>query len=663
MEEIRSIELILDRTARRVRLVRGWNGFWRGLYWGACIWIATLVVMKLHPMGELLFRWSFLLLGSVPLVLSLKGVIKPVSPDQVAQFIDSQCNTHEKINAAVEALRRPELRSPTVEWTGEWNDLLCAEARNALTTVKIESILPYDFPRSFNKVVIIGVIGILLQWIPSYRTETQKLAALQRASIQESGRHLVEFAKRQLQTTTTQLSSTRATLEEIQKLGEQLEKGRNSREESLRELSAFSERIKRELQDLEQGKSNSGKESTPSISKPKNSLGTVQGKQSSLTALNSKTDISGAQLENLQERLDRLMDQTKVLGELTGTQAEQTRRELSQGFQKLGAQMESKSELARELEDAEKALSESNLQELAQSLEKVAQELQNLKNRELSSKQLQSAIVSIGKTLAEQLQRQQLQLAVTTIRRFADQLTRSELKLEYGVSISKELSDALQPAAPYGHLAKLFSDSIAALGNRELKSASDTLKNAAEFLESLLDPIEDGQTLLASLQALREAQQGIGNSSLWSQALNSAANPENSQEKRKGSGGPGVGSGVGTWADESQSQAKVEMSGVPTDNSGVERPGQEARGVTDRDVTRSSELIPTQVKGTINPGASATSISIKGLGVRGRSAVHFSEAIPSAQSEAQSALSQSQVPRAYRAAVRDYFNDLKEDTQ
>jgi hypothetical protein len=41
--------------------------------------------------------------------------------------------------------------------------------------------------------------------------------------------------------------------------------------------------------------------------------------------------------------------------------------------------------------------------------------------------------------------------------------------------------------------------------------------------------------------------------------------------------------------------------------------------------------------------------------------VQYQEAVTSAQTEAQSALSQDQVPRAYRGAVRDYFDDLKEE--
>ena len=53
------------------------------------------------------------------------------------------------------------------------------------------------------------------------------------------------------------------------------------------------------------------------------------------------------------------------------------------------------------------------------------------------------------------------------------------------------------------------------------------------------------------------------------------------------------------------------------------------------------------------------SITLKGVSVKGTSNVKFEEAVTSAQQDAQSALSQDQVPRAYQNAVRDYFDDLK----
>ncbi len=53
-------------------------------------------------------------------------------------------------------------------------------------------------------------------------------------------------------------------------------------------------------------------------------------------------------------------------------------------------------------------------------------------------------------------------------------------------------------------------------------------------------------------------------------------------------------------------------------------------------------------------------LTLKGVSIKGQSKVQYQEAVTTAQSEAQSALSQDQVPRAYRGAVRDYFDDLKE---
>jgi len=119
------------------------------------------------------------------------------------------------------------------------------------------------------------------------------------------------------------------------------------------------------------------------------------------------------------------------------------------------------------------------------------------------------------------------------------------------------------------------------------------------------------------------------------------------------------GAGVGTWADEtgwtyfSDHQEAV-------DNSGITRPDMEGKGLTDRGEGEHNEhLMPTKVRGQISPGGSMPSITLKGVSIPGQSSVQFEEAAKAAQSEAQSALNQDQVPRAYRGAVRDYFDDLK----
>jgi hypothetical protein len=52
------------------------------------------------------------------------------------------------------------------------------------------------------------------------------------------------------------------------------------------------------------------------------------------------------------------------------------------------------------------------------------------------------------------------------------------------------------------------------------------------------------------------------------------------------------------------------------------------------------------------------SITLKGVSIKGQSSVATQEAVTAAQTDATSALNADQVPRAYRHAVRDYFDDL-----
>ena len=118
------------------------------------------------------------------------------------------------------------------------------------------------------------------------------------------------------------------------------------------------------------------------------------------------------------------------------------------------------------------------------------------------------------------------------------------------------------------------------------------------------------------------------------------------------------GAWVGTWGDDT-----AEWDGVSTagwDNSGVQRPDMEGKGQTDRGEGELNDALkPTKVKGQFTPGGPVPSITLKGVSIKGQSKVDYEEAAAAAQSDAQSALSQEKVPRAYQGAVKDYFDDLK----
>ncbi|MBI1839730.1 MAG: hypothetical protein HYR88_02620 [Verrucomicrobia bacterium] len=65
------------------------------------------------------------------------------------------------------------------------------------------------------------------------------------------------------------------------------------------------------------------------------------------------------------------------------------------------------------------------------------------------------------------------------------------------------------------------------------------------------------------------------------------------------------------------------------------------------------------MKGKMSPGGSMPSITLKGVHIKGQSAVRFTEAAATAQAEAQKALNQDKVPRAYQDSVKTYFDDFK----
>ena len=84
------------------------------------------------------------------------------------------------------------------------------------------------------------------------------------------------------------------------------------------------------------------------------------------------------------------------------------------------------------------------------------------------------------------------------------------------------------------------------------------------------------------------------------------------------------------------------------------------RGLSEREQRDIADALkPTKVKGQFTPGGQMPSITLKGVSIKGTSTVQYEEAAATAQSDAQSALSQEKVPRAYQGAVKDYFDDLK----
>ena len=169
----------------------------------------------------------------------------------------------------------------------------------------------------------------------------------------------------------------------------------------------------------------------------------------------------------------------------------------------------------------------------------------------------------------------------------------------------------------------------------------------------------------AMIDALARADAAIRSGKMWSECqggkCGSCQGQGCGQCKGRGwkQGGGNNPSGVGTWADEYGWTYFNENQGNPVDNSGIQRPDMDPRALADRPTDLNPNLMPDKVKGQMSPGGSMPSITLKGVSIKGTSKVKFEEAATAAQEEAQSALNQDKVPRAYQNAVRDYFDDLK----
>ena len=157
----------------------------------------------------------------------------------------------------------------------------------------------------------------------------------------------------------------------------------------------------------------------------------------------------------------------------------------------------------------------------------------------------------------------------------------------------------------------------------------------------------DAKALDGSLAALKKAETCLG------QCRGNRASASN-----KLKAGTGRNGGVGGWTPD-DSTLYPEMS-ASWDNTGIVRADTDPRGLTERGLPQLADnLNPTKIKGVLVPGGPMPSITLKGVSIKGQSTVELKEAAAAAQSDAQSALNQDQVPRAYQGAVNSYFDDIK----
>jgi hypothetical protein len=258
----------------------------------------------------------------------------------------------------------------------------------------------------------------------------------------------------------------------------------------------------------------------------------------------------------------------------------------------------------------------------------------------------------LGKDLAEQLQNGQVEAAQSTLRKMSENLQSAKLTPEQMKKLLEEVQKAQKPGQEYGKAGDLLKQAAKQMSEGQKAEAGQSLQEAAKELDKMMAEMGDAQSVLQSLEALQQAQMAIGNGQAW------ANTPRPGRGKNGGKDGEqSQGGGFGTWHDEDswmypEFKDKWE--------NGADNRGEMDGRSTKKDGSLPDNLVATKVKGQMTPGGPMPSITMKGVSIKGQSKVDYKEMVGAAQSEAQGAISQDQVPRAYKGAVKDYFNDLKE---
>ena len=677
MSALNTIESALQRAAQRRRLDRALRGAWKGLLIASIVWLVALIVYKVAPVPfSALVMSGAVGLGCVFLGAVIGGWRKP-TPSETARWVDVKQNLKERLSTALEVAQAP--------GDGEWKTLLVSDASQHAQGLDPKRLLPLHLPKVSRWALIILLVAAGLGFVPEYRSKQYVQKQADVANIKETGKQLAELTKRSMETRPPALEPTQKALEKVEELGQQLQKVSLTKADALKDIANVREKVAQEAKELQRDPA--FKQLERAANEPSNKSGAQNpdALQKQIDALqkslgnNSANDP--AKMEKFQQDLAQAQQLAANLPDKDSPEGKAAREKLSQMLSNLAQQMKDAGLPMDSLEDALKALREGNIDQFVKNMEVAGEDLQKLSEmaKQLQSLQQQQAAEKMGKDLAEQLKYAQTDAAQKTLQKMSEQLKSGQISREQLDKILDEVSKALNPASEYGKVAEHLKNAVKQMQQCQNPGASDSQKqlskagaaqslaDAAKELEKLAQQMADAQQLAKMMEALERAQQAIATGKGWGQCKGGGKCQYCDGLgcflcKGRGwkEGGVLSPSGVGTWADETGwTYYPQDVNQTPVDNSGIQRPDMDPRGITERDASLNDALKPTKVKGQMSPGGQMPSITLKGVAIKGQSKVQFEEAATAAQTEAQSALNQDQVPRAYRGTVRDYFDDLK----
>ncbi len=645
MSELQIIETAVDRAGRRRRWHQTWGGFWSGIFAGSVVWLVALAVYKLFPVPLETLTVGAVLACVAALAGVIAGWLRAPSRMETARWMDGKVALKERLSTALEISREKK--------DDPWSALVVADAAAHAGEVDPRKLLPFQLPRASRWALVALAVGAGLGFVPERRSDDYLQKQREAQNIKDTGRQLENIAKRELQKRKPVLPQTEKVMQEVAEFGQELQKKKLTRNQALAELSKVQDKIKDQTDEL------SKKAGIRKLQKAARQTGgemgasaeSIQKQIDTMRREMADKDFEGKAKE--MEKLEKALEDLKKAAESMGQEGSQSdgkaAQEMSEALDELMQQAKDLGLDSSSLEDAAEALNQGEIDKFLKDMDVALLNLDTLKQMAKKMSELKKQLADIGKDLPERLEKAQGIPAIARLQKLARQLksdktTDAELK-----ETNDEVRRSVDPAMEYGKVADHIQSAAQLADKGDRQGAAQALEAAAKELEEMLKQCADCEGMMAALRALQTASMCIGNCQGWGQC---------SAPPRAGNGGR-PGKGVGTWADDSMMMDLPDVYDA-WDNSGIVRPDMEGKGIADRGEGELVDgFLPTKVKGQMGPGGQMPSITLKGVSIKGKSSVQYEEAVAAAQSDAQSALSQERVPRAYQGAVRDYFDDLK----
>lgn len=645
MSDLQVIESVLERAAGRRRWQRAWRGFWWGIFVGSVIWLLTLALYKLFP-----FPIESLSVGAAVAVFAasagaVAGWLRSASRLETARWMDGREMLQERLSTALEVAANPR--------DGRWSELVVTDAAAHARQVDPRKLLPFSLPRASRWALVALAVGAGLGFVPERRSDDYVQRQQEKANIKDTGKHLEDVTKRRLQNRKPALPQTEKAMEAVAELGQELQKKKLTRTQALADLAQVTDKLKDQTNELRKnpGVRKLQKAARQSDGEMMPSAEALEKQIESMQRELAGKDVDGKMMEKLEKMkqgMKKLKDAAGSMGKDGSAADGKASEAMSEALDELMQQAEDLGIDLAGLDEAAEALGQGEIDKFLKDMDVALLDLEKMQQFARKMSELKKQLAEVGKDLPERLAKGQGIPAIARLQKLARQLKSDKTTGEEMKQVMSEISRSIDPAMEYGKVADYVQQAATQAKAGDKKAAAQSLEQAAKELEGMLKQCADCEGMMATLQALQTAQMCIGNGQGWGQR----------QGPPKSGNGGSPGSGVGTWSDSSMMMDTPDVFDM-WDNSGVVRPDMEGKGASDRgEGAHSDALTPTKVKGQMSPGGQMPSITLKGVSIKGTSSVAYEEAVASAQSEAQSALSQERVPRAYQGAVREYFDDL-----